>query len=165
MSADSVLSAKMEEDLKPLLTGVRQISQGEDPPIIYLPDEDSRTTIGHHPFRSIAEWKHAQEWDEVVVRRLSLYPTKGKERGRLKTLLRVWKVLGAPERNLLDLHGLTAWTVNPKIRIMRAEVGMGASPGDLHLWCGKAKKGKVHDQLQLLHMPAKWRDRAWDSGN
>ena len=63
----------------------------------------------------------------------------------MKTLMSVWKVLGATERDLLDLHGLAAWTVNPKIRIMRAEVGMGAGPGDFHLWYGKAKQGEVQD--------------------
>jgi hypothetical protein len=88
------------------------------------------------------------------VRKLSLLPPKGKERGRLKSILRVWKILGTTEQDLLDLQGLAVWTANPRLRIMRTEVDMGVSPGDLHLWCGKAKQGKVQGQLQLLHVPS-----------
>ena len=72
LSANTVLSVRVGEDLKALLTGVRQIRQGEGPPIIYLSDEDVRRTTGHRPFLCIVEWKHAQEWDEVAVRRLAL---------------------------------------------------------------------------------------------
>ena len=68
-------------------------------------DEDARRTISHLPFRSIVGWKHVLERGEVVVRRLSMFPTNGKERGRLKTLLGVWKILGVTERDLLDLFG------------------------------------------------------------
>lgn len=69
-----------------------------------------------------------------MVRRLSRCPTNGTEGGRLKTLLGLWKILGAKERDLLDLMGLVTWTVNPKIRLMRTVVDMGTGPGDLHLW-------------------------------
>ena len=65
LSVDAVLSVTVGEDLKSLLTGVRQIGQGEDPSIIHLPDEDTRRTIGHRPFRSIVEWKHVLEKGEV----------------------------------------------------------------------------------------------------
>ena len=93
-----------------------------------------------------------------MVRRLSLTPPNGKERGRLKDMLRVWKTLGATERDLLDLQELAVWTSNPGLRILRAEVDLGTGPGDLNLWCGKARQGKVQGQIQLLHMPANTED-------
>ena len=158
LTADAVLSVKVGEVLKVLLTGTRQIGQCVDSPVICLPEEDARRTTGHRPFRTIAEWKHSQEWDKVVVRRLSLTPPNGKERGRLKDMLRVWKTLGSTERDLLDLQELAVWTSNPGLRILRAEVDLGTGPVDLNLWCGKAKQGKVQGQLQLLHMTANTED-------
>ena len=141
LSADVVLSVTVGEDLKSLLTGERQIGQEEDPPIVCLPDEDSRRITGLRPFRSIAEWKCALEKEEMVVRRLSLHPTNGRERGRLKTLFRIWKLMGATERELLDLLGIATWTDNPEVTIIRAEVDMGTGSGTLHLWCGKTRHG------------------------
>jgi hypothetical protein len=114
LTADVVLSVKVDEVLKGLLIGTSQIGQSADSPIIHLPEEDARRTSGHRPFRTIAEWKHSQEWDKVVVRRLSLTPTNGRERGRLKDMLRVWKTLGASERDLLDLQELSVWTSDPE---------------------------------------------------
>ncbi len=146
-TTDTVLSVQVGEVLKGLLMGTRQIWQSEDPPIIHLPEEDVRRTTGHRPFRTITEWKHSREWDEVVVRRLSLLPSNGKERGRLKDMLRVWKTLGATERDLLELQGLTVWTENPGLQIMGTEVDMGAVLDDINLWFRKAKQGKVQGQL------------------
>ncbi len=125
LSVDTVLSVKVGETLKRLMTGERQLGQE----------------------------KHARERGEIKVRRLELYPTNGIERGRLKSLFGVWKALGTTERDLLDLQVMTAWTANPKIRILRSEIDGGPNPVDLHLWCGKAKQGKVQGQLQLLHRP------------
>ena len=68
LTADAVLSVKVEEVLKGLLTGTSQIGQSADSPIIYLPEEDARRTSGHRPFRTIAEWKHSQEWGSIAVR-------------------------------------------------------------------------------------------------
>jgi hypothetical protein len=68
LTADVVLSVKVDEVLKGLLTGTSQIGQSADSPIIHLPEDDARRTSGHRPFRTIAEWKHSQEWDRVVVR-------------------------------------------------------------------------------------------------
>ena len=107
LTAEAVLSVKVGVTLKGLLMGTCRIGQSEDSPVIHLPEEDARRTTGHSPFHTIAEWKHSQEWDEVVVRRLALLPPNGKERGRLKDILRVWKTLGATERDFLDLKGLT----------------------------------------------------------
>jgi hypothetical protein len=166
LTADVVLSVKVDEVLKGLLTGTNQLGQSADCPIIHLPEEDARRTSGHRPFRTIAEWKHSEEWDKVVVRRLSLTPSNGRERGRLKDMLRVWKTLGASERDLLVLQELSVWTSNPGLRILRAEVDLETGPGDLNLWCGKARQGKVQGQLQLLHMPANTADRGsshWQS--
>jgi hypothetical protein len=118
LSADAVVSVKVGETLKRLMTGERQLGQEKDPPIIFLPEEDARRTTGYLPFRSMG-----------------------------------WKALGTTERDLLDLLVMTAWTANPKIRILRSEIDGGPNPVDLHLWCGKAKQGKVQDQLQLLHRP------------
>jgi hypothetical protein len=87
LTADTVLSVKVGVVLKGLLMGTRQIGQSEDSynsPVIHLPEEDARRS-------TIAEWKHSQEWDDVVV----------------------------PERDLLDLQGLSVWTVNPGLCIMR----------------------------------------------
>jgi hypothetical protein len=54
-------------------------------------------------------------------------------------VLRVWKTLGATERDLLELQVLTVWTANPGLQIMRVEVDMGKGPGDLNLCCGKGR--------------------------
>ena len=140
LTTDSVLSVKVGLDLQGLLTGTHQIERADS------------------QFRTIAEWKHSQEWDKVVVRRLSLTSPNGKERGRLKDMLRVWKILGATERDLWDLQGLAVWTSNPGMKILRTEVDLGTGPDDLNLWCGKARQGKVQGQLQLLHMPASTED-------
>ncbi len=72
LTADAVLSVKVGEVLKGILTGTRQIGQGTDSTVIHLPEEDARRTTGHSPFHTITEWKHSQELDKVVVRRLSL---------------------------------------------------------------------------------------------
>ena len=54
-------------------------------------------------------------------------------------MLRVWKTLGATEPDLLELQELVVWTSNPGLRILRAEVDLETGPGDLNLWCGKAR--------------------------
>jgi hypothetical protein len=72
LTADAVLSVKVGEVLKGLLMGTRQIGQSADSLVIHLPEEDVRRTTGHSPFHTITEWKHSEEWDKVVVRRLSL---------------------------------------------------------------------------------------------
>ena len=149
-----MLSFKVGESLKRLMTGERKLGQEKDPPIIFLPEEDVRRATGYLPFRSMREWQHARERGEIKVRRLELYPTNGIERGRLKSLFGVWKALGTTERDLLDLLVMAAWTVNPNIRLLRSEIDGGPNPVDLHLWCGKAKQGKIQGQLQLLHRPA-----------
>ena len=69
------MSVHVGEVLEGLLTGTRQVGQSGDPLVIHLPEEDAKRTTGHLPFRTITEWKHSQEWDEVVVRRLSLLPS------------------------------------------------------------------------------------------
>ncbi len=59
LTADAVLSVKVDEVLKELLTGTSQIGQSADSPIIHLPEEDARRTSGHRTFHTIAEWKHS----------------------------------------------------------------------------------------------------------
>jgi hypothetical protein len=68
LTADAVLSVKVEEVLKGLLMGTRRIGQSADSPVIQLPEEDARRTSGQRPFRTITEWKHSQEWSKIVVR-------------------------------------------------------------------------------------------------
>ncbi len=68
LTADAVLSVRVEEVLKGLLMGTIRIGQSIDSPVIHLPEEDVRRISGHRPFRTIAEWKHSQEWDKIVVR-------------------------------------------------------------------------------------------------
>ncbi len=55
LSADAVLSVKVGESLKRLMTGERQLGQEKDPPIIFLPEEDARRATGYLPFRSMRE--------------------------------------------------------------------------------------------------------------
>ena len=78
----------------------------------------------------------------------------GGERGRLKNLLHIWKILGVSERDLLDLQCLEVGISNPKVRISREEVWNNDGPGDLNLWCGQLRHGKVQDQLHLLQAPS-----------
>ena len=68
LTADAFLSVKVGGVLKGLLTGTIKIGQSADSPVIHLPEEDARRTSGYRPFRTIAEWKHSQEWDSIVVR-------------------------------------------------------------------------------------------------
>lgn len=61
LTSEVVLSVRVDEHLKSLLIGVKQVSHGEDPPIISLPDEDRRREKGLRPFRTLTEWNRGQE--------------------------------------------------------------------------------------------------------
>jgi hypothetical protein len=68
--------------------------------------------------------------------------------------IRIWKMVGVSERHLLDLQCLSVWISNPKVRISRVEVWNNDGPGDLNLWSGQVRHGKVQDHLHLLQTPS-----------
>ena len=77
LTSEVFLSVRVDEDLKVLLTGVKQVCHGKDPPIISLPDEDMKRNKGLRPFRSPSEWSRSQEEGEDTPQRLLLVPVNG----------------------------------------------------------------------------------------